>query len=181
MYTLVIHPRDLSTDFLKPIYHNISEVDIVTHGWNDEDVLEGLEISDRALMMGHGSPRGLFSIGNFYTQYPYIIGAQCVDYLLPMEENVYIWCNADKFVIEHSLPGFFTGMFISEVAEALYCGVNNIDQDMVDESNDAFAEILGSCINENKHEIYKYVRSQYGKLTAKNPVALYNWKRLYVK
>jgi len=180
MNTLVIHPRDASTDFLKPIYQKIPDVDVVTRGWDEFDVFDGLELCDRTLMMGHGSPNGLFSVGNFSTRTPYIIGEYCVDYLLSQEENVYIWCNADKFVRKHFLKGFFSGMFISEVSEAMYCGVYEATQEMVDISNDSFAEILGDCINEDKHTIYDRVRNEYGKLIKDNPVANYNWKRLYV-
>jgi len=130
--------------------------------------------------MGHGSPNGLFSVGNFTTKSPYIIGSHCVELLQQNDSNVYIWCNADKFVQKYLLKGFYTGMFISEVAEANYCGVYDTTQDMVDESNDLFAEVLGNHINEDKYTIYKQVRSGYGDIIKHNPVANYNWKRLYV-
>jgi hypothetical protein len=180
MHTLVIHPRDLTTDFLAPIYYNIPDADVVTHGWDDDEIFDGLEIYERVLMMGHGSPNGLFSVGNFYTKTPYVIGSHCADLLQQNENNVYIWCNADKFVQRYSLKGFFTGMFISEVAEATYCGVYDTTQDMVDESNNLFAEVLGNCINDDKYHIYKQVRTMYGEIINHNPVAKYNWKRLYV-
>jgi hypothetical protein len=34
-------------------------------------------------------------------------------------DNIYIWCHANKFFDEHNLTGFATGMFISEVGDAI--------------------------------------------------------------
>jgi hypothetical protein len=95
------------------------------------------------------------------------------------KDNVYIWCNADQFVKRHELGGFYSGMFISEVGEASYCGLPGTSQDIVDESNFSFCHILSEYINENKNVIYDNVRMKYGLIAENNPVALYNHKRLY--
>jgi hypothetical protein len=39
---------------------------------------------------------------------------------------VFIWCNADQFMKRHQLRGFYSGMFISEVQEALMYGIATI-------------------------------------------------------
>ena len=39
------------------------------------------------------------------------------------DNSVFIWCNADQFVNRYNLKGFYTGMFISEVMEAVFCGL----------------------------------------------------------
>ncbi len=179
MKNLIIHPKDGTTDFLKPIYKNIEAPVLLSGGVNTQQILNYLNKCDRALMMGHGSPGGLFSIGKFQTGV-YVIGSWCIDSLIQKTENVYIWCNADKFVEKYRLKGFYTGMFISEVAEATFCGVRDITQDQVDESNHTFAEIMMNIINLPKKEIFENVKKVYGKLANKNPVALYNWKRMYV-
>lgn len=70
-------------------------------------------------------------------------------------------------------------MFISEVGEANYCGLKNVDQEIVDESNTVFSDLMGKVINEPILEIYKYVDAEYGKLIKYNPVAEYNHQRLY--
>ena len=64
MKTLVIHPNDSSTNFLKPIYSSLSKEDttIITGGVSAEDVLQLVKDHERIIMMGHGSPRGLFGI-----------------------------------------------------------------------------------------------------------------------
>ena len=62
--TLIIHPNDRSTDFLKKIYSKISDATIITSG-NRGQVNEEIMKHDRIMMMGHGSPWGLFSVGQF--------------------------------------------------------------------------------------------------------------------
>ncbi len=96
------------------------------------------------------------------------------------DNNVFIWCNADMFVDRYDLRGFYSGMFISEVGEANYCGLPGMGQDIVDESNYGFCNILSECINETNDVIYEKVKNQYGLIAESNPVALYNNNRLYL-
>lgn len=136
------------------------------------------------MMMGHGSPRGLFSVGMFKgTQQPYAyaIGQNEAELLKNKSQNIYIWCNANLFVEQYDLKGFYSGMFISEVGEALYCGVKQINQTMVNESNYAFSQIVGKYINLPVEELYAMVMAEYGELAKTNPVAKYNHERLYLK
>ena len=63
MKTLVIHPSDYSTDFLKPIYEGVENKTVITQGKSREEMIELIENHDRVMMMGHGSPSGLFGIG----------------------------------------------------------------------------------------------------------------------
>ena len=46
------------------------------------------------------------------------------------------------FVNLYELKGFYTGMFISEVNEAYYCGLPGTTQDIIDESNYGFTNII---------------------------------------
>jgi hypothetical protein len=96
------------------------------------------------------------------------------------DNSVFIWCNADKFVDTFKLEGFYSGMFISEVGEALYCGLPGTEQDQVDESNYGFVNIISKYINEDKNVIHEKVTSEYGLIAEDNPVALYNNLRLYI-
>ena len=181
MKTLIIHPKDRTTDFLKPIYENIPNATILTEGLKS-DVIELIKEHDRVIMMGHGSPWGLFGVGRFregsyYSSY--VIDNETVHALLPKKQNVFIWCNADKFVNRHELKGFYSGMFISEVSEAFVCGLPDTPQSVVDESNNQFATIVSKVINEPLREAYKDIRQQYKILAEGNPVAQYNYERLY--
>lgn len=176
MKTLIIHPRDASTDFLKPIYSNIEDKTVLTEGTRKK-VIQEIERHDRIMMMGHGSPSGLFSIGRFDSLYA--IDSSLVK-LLGEKECVLIWCNADKFVEYHGLKGFYSGMFISEVSEAAYCGFLT-DQATVNESNNFFALWLGMVANKPLSEIYDSLLPKYQILAEDNKVAAYNQKRLYLK
>jgi hypothetical protein len=95
------------------------------------------------------------------------------------DNSVFIWCNADKFVNTFKLKGFYSGMFISEVGEAYYCGLPGTEQEQVDESNFKFVNIISKYINEDKNIIHEKVTKEYGLIAEENPVALYNNNRLY--
>jgi len=183
MKILVIHPQDSSTDFLIPIYMNLKsfpdfdDVTIIRGGSKDE-VDEQIQLHDRIMMMGHGSPSGLFAVGQFGMQ-GMIIGHSTVP-LLENKECIFIWCNADKFVERYNLKGLYSGMFISEVGEANYCGLAGTPQDVVTESNEYFAKDLGEVSGESLDEMYQHIRYTYGILAEGNAVAEYNHNRLYL-
>ena len=187
MKTLVIHPQDSSTDFLIPIYMNLksfpdfNDVTIIRGGMTKDEVNEQIKQHDRIMMMGHGSPSGLFSVGKFDDMYltGLIIDRNTVP-LLQNKECIFIWCNADRFVETYNLKGLYSGMFISEVSEANYCGLPGTPQDIVTESNDFFAKELGSVSEKSLDEMYQHIRYSYGMLAEGNAVAEYNHNRLYL-
>ena len=179
MKNLVIHPTDASTDFLKPIYANITDATIMNGGVSKDQVAKAINEHDRIIMLGHGSPYGLFSIGQFHGNNGYVIDESMVPLLLD-KECISIWCNADQFMNRHQLYGFYSGMFISEVGEAMYCGLPGMEQETVTASNDYFAELLGEVIDEPLSIIYEHVMDNYRLLTEDNPLALYNHNRLYL-
>lgn len=184
MKTLVIHPKDSSTDFLTPIYMNLKsfpdfdDVTIIRGGMSKDEVDEQIKQHDRIMMMGHGSPGGLFSVGQFESQ-GFIINYTTVP-LLENKECIFIWCNADRFVEANNLKGLYSGMFISETSEAAYCGLPGTPQDIVTESNDYFAKELGSVSEKSLDEIYQHIKYTYGMLAEGNAVAEYNHNRLYL-
>lgn len=167
MKTLVIHPDDRSTDFLKKIYKD-KDWTVITdlHILNTKRELEGyIKMHDRIIMMGHGYPGGLF-----YTK----INSDMV-YLLREKECVCIWCNADKFVEKYGLRGFYTGMFISEVGEANYFRITE-NQENVTYSNDLFANLVNKYIDEIN--ILYEVKSSY---IGETQVIQFNNDRLYYR
>lgn len=179
MKTLIIHPRDSSTSFLDIVYSPIEDKTIVTGGISKKELNEMIQSHDRVMMMGHGSPFGLFSVGKFKDANGYIIDHTTVSLLKNKKHNVFIWCNADKFVNEHKLKGFYSGMFISEVGEAMYCGLPGTPQEVVDESNYGFCNIIAKHINGDTNVIYENVKKEYGIIAEDNSVAYYNHLRLY--
>lgn len=180
MKTLIIHPKDKSTQFLDIIYKNMENVTLVTGGKTKQEIKELISQHDRCMFMGHGSPSGLFSVGQFQANGGYIIDGYLVDELKKKDNTIFIWCNADQFVNAHELKGFYSGMFISEVGEAYYCGLPGTTQDIVDESNYSFVKMLSECINEPQEVMYNTIKDAYGELAEGNPVAYYNHTRLYL-
>jgi hypothetical protein len=180
MKTLIIHPKDRSTDFLKPIYAGIPDQTVITGGTTRKELHELIRSHDRIIMMGHGYPGGLFSVGQFPAP-GVIVGPDEVEHLRG-KENIFIWCNADQFVKGHKLKGFSTGMFISEVGEANYCGLPGTQQDEVNESNDTFAQFMSEALNEGlgARDLKETIKDRYGVLADINAVAAYNNYRIYL-
>lgn len=132
------------------------------------------------MIMGHGCPYGLFSVGQFDNGNGLILDYTNVEPLKKKDNTVFIWCNADQFVNNHNLKGFYSGMFISEIMEATYCGIPGTDQELINESNYGFCDILSKHINESNEVIFENVVKEYGDIANENPVALYNKNRLYL-
>jgi hypothetical protein len=65
MNKLVIHPKDRTTDFLKPIYHGRNDTTVITGGCTKKDVEQAIKQHDHIIMMGHGTPQGLLSMNQF--------------------------------------------------------------------------------------------------------------------
>lgn len=177
---LVIHPKDETTDFLSVLYKNIPDEDvtIVTGGKTKEEVHDLIRVHDRIFMMGHGTEQGLWSARQF-GDCSFVIDHTTVPLLKEKENNVHIWCFASSFFRRHNLKGFSTGMFISEVQEALYCGLELPSQEIVDVSNEAFTELLERYILESSQSMYDHILLDYGELAKDNPIAKYNHSRLY--
>ena len=182
MKNLVIHPEDKSTAFLKPIYKSVENKTVIEKDAFVTDVMELIKKSDRIFMMGHGCPFGLFSIRLFAkSMRSVVVRADETELLRDKLENIYVWCHANRFVEENDLHGFYSGMFISEVAEAFFCDIREATQEMVDESNNTFSEIVGKYIHLPKDELYEKVMEEYGEIAKTNPVAKYNHDRLFVR
>lgn len=165
MKTLVIHPEDKTTDFLSPIYSGkdwtILKVDI-----SDDELQRLIREHDRIIMLGHGTWCGLLGYGRL------VIDQSWVE-TLQQKKCVFIWCNADVFVKDYNLKGFYTGMIISETSEADLCKVEATWEE-IDYSNALFAEAIKLAIDEN--DMVDKVKSIY---KGNNPVIRYNHPNIY--
>lgn len=65
MNKLVIHPKDRTTDFLKPIYHGRNDTTVISGGCTKKDVEEAIDKHDHIIMLGHGTPQGLLAMNQF--------------------------------------------------------------------------------------------------------------------
>lgn len=171
MNTIVIHPEDSSTDFLKPIYADKNWF-VVKEDFLGFTAL--LQRAERIVMLGHGSPDGLFGTGKF------IIGHNHARFLKG-KDCVAIWCHANQFMDKHKLSGFCTGMFISEPIEAEIHGIV-ATEDQIKHSNDLFARVVAKNISEKDHRD-KFISTWYRLISGEecNPVINYNQLRLYEK
>jgi hypothetical protein len=180
MTTLIIHPNDSSTSFLDRVYAPIEDKTVITGGVSKPELIEMIKTHDRVMMMGHGSPWGLFDMGQFHLSGAYIIDISAVPVLREKKDSVFIWCHAQKFVDTFKLNGFYSGMFVSEVGEAHYCNIPGVGQSFVDHSNYSFVDILAKYINSDSKLIHENVVREYGVIAETNPVAKYNVERLYL-
>jgi hypothetical protein len=179
MKTLIIHPDDRSTDFLRPIYQNIKGATVLTKNISKYRLEKEIKAHDQILMLGHGSPYGLLNLAGIGDGL-YAVGEKQVP-LLRNKQCIFIWCNADVFVKRYQLKGLYTGMFISEVREAEFCNVP-VDQDTIDTSNSRFADILGGAMSDDSPDykmIFEHVKTSYEELALENKIANYNNQRWY--
>ena len=173
--TLVIHPKDASTDFLTRIYKDKDWTSIRSWPQDPASLKRFINCYDRIIMMGHGTPSGLLNVSSFYGDEPnqfYVIDNYFAD-LLQTKETVSIWCHSDQFARQYKLPGFHTGMIISEVSEAQYVlGKTPLNAEETLDNMNLFADVVGKHIdNPNLLEMQKLIREQYNR---DDPVSAFN-------
>ena len=105
MKTLILHPDDRSTDFLRPIYANIKRKTVVVKDTSRDVLLALVRSHDTIIMLGHGSSSGLFNVSGVGKGIM-VIGESMVEELRG-KQLIAIWCNADKFIERHRLPALY--------------------------------------------------------------------------
>ena len=179
MNRLVIHPTDRTTDFLRPIYENAGPVSLVTGQCTDNDICDLLSSHTRVIMMGHGTPYGLLSAGQF-PRIPHqtVIRDIHAQYLQHTKNNLFIWCHADEYVNYNGIDGFYTGMFISEMSET-YSRVRGASQYEIDASNERFSRAIAEAVrgDMSPEQTYKHLERRYANISG-NPIVTYNWERM---
>ncbi|MCK9416528.1 hypothetical protein M0Q97_07725 [Candidatus Dojkabacteria bacterium] len=169
MKTLVIHPRDTTTDFLSDIYKD-KDWTVITENISKSQLKLKIIHHDRIVMLGHGNKDGLY----YFKHNRFIVSSELV-YLLRSKICVGIWCNADKFFEKYKLSGFNTGMIISEIDEAYQYGVRG-SFDIIEQSNKLFAYAIKESIDltnivDNVKQIY----------VGDNEIISFNKNNLYLK
>jgi len=181
MKTLIVHPADPTTTFLSSIYARLRDKTLVKGGITKSDLRELINSHDRIIMLGHGSPHGLLSVGQFPQAGFYIIDESLVSVLRNKSDSIFIWCYADQFVKKHGLSGLCSGMFVSEMDEWYIYGPGDVDQYIIDQSNEKFVYVVSKYIKEPPGILYKRIINEYGTLTKTNPVVRYNVERLCLR
>ena len=172
MKTLVIHPKDPTTDMLCLVYRDMN-CTVIRNNLPNGTLKKLIQEHDRVIMMGHGTPTGLIGFGK------YVIDSSLVYLLREKKELVCVWCNADEFVKKYELKGLYSGMIISEKDEADYCMVECTYKD-VDKSNDYFSEALTECVAKG-YSLDVFHDKYYDWDNEENPVMEYNRQRMYFK
>lgn len=177
MKTLVIHPKDTSTDFLCEIYAGRNWSVITDPKVSKDFLVKSIIEHDRIIMLGHGSNMGLLCIERGLGVRK-LIGSELV-YLLREKECVCIWCNANEFVMKYDLKGFHTGMIVSEDEEAImYCLKPTTDMD-IENSNKLFAQAIKSGLYQKDNSmILEVIKSMY--VDNENPIVEFNKQNLFV-
>lgn len=154
MKTLVIHPKDVTTDFLSIIYAD-KDWTVINSQTSRSTIKKAIKAHDRIIMLGHGTEEGLIG----FDKRGFVVNSSMI-YVLREKECVCIWCNADHFVKRYRLIGFYTGMIISEYEEALMFSVK-ADSKEIDDSNTLFAESVKNAIDFIPEEMYFSIKKEY--------------------
>jgi hypothetical protein len=181
--TVAVHPKDDSTDFLKPIYGSLSSVLVCSGGKSRAEVAALCKSAKSIFCVGHGTQGGLMAVGAFPNEL-FIVDESFLQAF--KHKNLFlVWCNADVWVERTKVKKvFFSGMFVSETDEASLESLPP-DKEAVQESNAAFAAICAKHIQlfllGKIQEFHTVVTSDYRVVGATNPIAAFNCERLYFK
>lgn len=169
---LIVHPADPSTDFLKEIYKDIKYEKLITDCDSAELYDEFAKPYDTVILLGHGTELGLYDKIN----HRYVVTPGHSLYLRD-KFVIGIWCNAniyfEKFNVSNS---FYTGMFISEIDEAIeYNMFLNKEKTTqhINESSALFARLMHDALQDSptavsvKNKIYNEYKND-------NPIVIAN-------
>lgn len=170
MSTLVIHPKDATTDFLSDIYKD-KGWSVITGNISKSQLKREIKSHDRIIMLGHGTEYGLYDL----VRKSIIISSELV-YLLRDKDCVGIWCNANKFFEKYNLTGFYTGMIISELEESYLYNISGVSIDLIEESNKLFAYAIKESID--LVDIVESVKNIY---IGSNGIISFNKENLFYK
>ena len=139
MKTLVIHPKDYTTDFLSVIYDD-KDWTIINTNVSKSYIKKQIKSHERIIMLGHGTDYGLIGFDHLVIDSTYV-------YLLRDKHCICIWCNADVFFTKYGLKGFYTGMIVSDLDESYYFINTPSTLDDIDYSNKLFAKSIKDSID----------------------------------
>ena len=168
MKTLVIHPDDKTTKMLEYVYKDHPEFTICRdNGISSYELKELIKKHDRIIMLGHGLPMGLIN----QRRNGFLIDDGFAP-LLRTKDTLSMWCYSDVYFRRHNIPGFHTGMIISETAEeSLMLGYKPLNEKEMLENFKKISKCLGECIELESKEIRSYMLEHYND---NDPVSAFN-------
>lgn len=141
---LVIHiDTQEDTKSLARIYAGL-DAKVLVNPPNKNAVRKAIKEEDGiVVMLGHGSPNGLFS----HDFLGYIIDKSFAD-LLSGKKCIGIWCYASEFAKKCNLKGFFSNMFISNSGEAEYFDYKGKTDEEIMAETDKFCDRLNEFLKQ---------------------------------
>ena len=179
---LVIHPTDKTTEMLSILYEGLGARLIEADCSNKEmgHLLHHTSPSERIMLLGHGSDKGLFfRKSDEEEDFDGIIVGHPQAYYLRKHCGgiIGIWCHAMEFAKKEGLHGLFSGMIISEMSEAEEYGVVT-DKDSMDKTNRLMFTQLRRLLDNGTplHEIPERLKALD---TTQSELSRFNYERLY--
>lgn len=179
---LVIHPTDRTTEMLSILYEGFEAKLIESDCSNKEmgHLLRHTSPSERIMLLGHGSDKGLFYRDDDTKDEfdKIIVGHPHAFHLRNHGSNIIgIWCHAVEFAKKEGLHGLFSGMIISEMSEAEKYGVTT-DKESMDRTNRIMFTQLRRLLDDGTplHEIPECLRALD---TTQSELSRFNYERFY--
>ena len=137
-----------------------------------EEINRAIESEEDTLIVcGHGAEEGCFS-----PTFNYTLSSSNKD-KLKAKRFIGIWCNASTFAKKNNVPGFFSSMFISNIDEAGYMGIDNVDEERIKESEIKFVNTLNSLLRNNL-PMEKWKEAFISIIDTTNEVEVFNFSSL---
>lgn len=176
--TLVIHPKDFTTDCLSVIYKEHPDWTVVRDpSTSEEEINRLIQEHDRIIMLGHGTPAGLLAEAGGWRFGRYIINLSHIPLLLE-KETVSIWCNSDEYFRRGGMKGFHTGMIISEEGEEwAVLRKAPLDEEEMNANMELFCGLCAKYINTSPEEMQAGILKEY---VGDDEVTKYNRENIVV-
>ena len=165
--TLIIHPRDESTEMLKYVYEGHCFDVCDDPNISKSDLAKLIKLHDAIIMLGHGTGDGLAYPSAIHGLKPGPDGSFfMIDdgfaALLREKKTISMWCFSDRYFQRNRIKGFHTGMIISEKQEAeLVLGDCPLSEAELYDNMALLSKSLGECIDKEPLEMRSYVLAHY--------------------
>lgn len=180
---LVIHPKDRTTEVLAMLYDG-KGAQVVTDNPSRhllKDQMYHLPKREWIMLLGHGCDRGLYFRENDEDKdFDKIIIDKSFNHQLRYHGSrlIGIWCHAVEFARQEGLHGLFSGMLISEKAEAEEYGIDATQEEILASNRMMFAKLRSLLDDEDVmwHEIPERMRECDEEHTA---LSAFNYGKFY--
>lgn len=165
--TLVIHPKDETTVMLDYVYEGKGFDVINDPDFSRADLKEAIEKHDRIIMLGHGAGIGLAHPDAIHYGRPgkdgnFLIVDDSLAETLRGKNSISMWCHSDQYFLRNNLPGFHTGMIISEEMEAvMMLGECPLSEKELFDNMVYLSRLLGDCLDMEPRKMREYILSRY--------------------